>query len=131
MHPYNPKLKQLSQELRKNMTDAERMLWSKIRMKQLRGLMFSRQKPLGEYIADFYCHEALLVIELDGAIHDQKEQRERDIRREAALKDHRLKVLRFKNEEVLQRPAEVLAKIEATLRQALASRERAASKASG
>jgi very-short-patch-repair endonuclease len=69
MRRYNSKLKSYSQELRKNMTDAERLLWSKLRTKQFKGLLFTRQKPLGKYITDFYCHQSKLVIEIDGGQH--------------------------------------------------------------
>ena len=69
MLPYNAKLKERSRQLRKNMTDAEIILWSKIRMKQLNGFQFFRQKPVGGYIADFFCMKAKLVIEVDGGQH--------------------------------------------------------------
>ncbi len=100
MHPYNPKLKKLSQELRKNLTDAERLLWSKLRMKQLKGLMFSRQKPLGEYIADFYCHQAKLVIEVDGGQHFSDDSIKYDRLRDEYLGNMGLTVLRFTNIDV-------------------------------
>ncbi|MDD5338819.1 MAG: endonuclease domain-containing protein [Dehalococcoidales bacterium] len=101
MHPYNPKLKQLSHDLRKNMTEAERLLWSKIRMKQLKGLLFSRQKPIGEYIADFYCHQANLVIEIDGGQHFLKDNMEYDKVRDEYMISMGIDVLRFTNSEVL------------------------------
>jgi very-short-patch-repair endonuclease len=63
---YNKTLKEFSRNLRHNMTDAERLLWSKIRGKQLKGYQFYRQKPIGNYIVDFYCPKANIVIELDG-----------------------------------------------------------------
>ena len=66
---YNPKLKKYSQELRKNMTDAERQLWSKLRGKQLKGLQIYRQRIIGNYIVDFYCPKANLIIEIDGGQH--------------------------------------------------------------
>ena len=69
MEKYDKKLKQPSRQLRNNSTDAEILLWSKIRMRQIRGLLFYRQKPLGGYIADFYCPKAKLVIEVDGGQH--------------------------------------------------------------
>jgi len=69
MFPYNKRLKSLSRSLRSNMTDAERLLWSKIRRKQLKGLQFYRQKIIGNYIADFYCPELKLVIEVDSGQH--------------------------------------------------------------
>jgi len=111
MHPYNPKLKQLSQELRKNMTDAEKLLWSKFRIKQLKGLMFSRQKPLGEYIADFYCHQAKLVIEVDGGQHFTDEVIEHDKIRDECMKSAGLTVLRFTNTDVIDNIEGVMERI--------------------
>ena len=69
MLPYNKKLKARSRELRSSMTDAEIALWVKLRRKQLHGLQFYRQKPLGKFIVDFYCPAAQLVIEIDGGQH--------------------------------------------------------------
>jgi very-short-patch-repair endonuclease len=69
MLSYDKQLKALSQHLRKNMTDAENMLWLKLRRKQLKGHQFYRQKIIGKYIVDFYCPKANLVIELDGGQH--------------------------------------------------------------
>ena len=66
---YNKNLMKYARELRKNMTDAERLLWSKIRGKQLKGYQFYRQKILGNYIVDFHCPKANLIIELDGGQH--------------------------------------------------------------
>ncbi|MBF8248115.1 MAG: DUF559 domain-containing protein, partial [Bacteroidetes bacterium] len=60
------KLKYTARTLRKNMTDSERLLWSRIRRKQLLGLQFYRQRPVGIYIVDFYCHAAALIVEVDG-----------------------------------------------------------------
>jgi very-short-patch-repair endonuclease len=69
MLSYNKSLKQLSRSLRTNRTDAERLLWSKIRGKQLKGQQFYGQKIVGEYIVDFYCPKSRLVIEVDGGQH--------------------------------------------------------------
>jgi very-short-patch-repair endonuclease len=63
---YNTKLKKYSQELRKNMTDAERLLWSKLRRKQVKNFQFYRQRIIGNYIVDFYCPSSKLIIEVDG-----------------------------------------------------------------
>lgn len=111
MHSYNPKLKQLSQELRKNTTDAEKLLWSKLRMKQLKGLMFSRQKPLGEYIVDFYCHKVKLVIEVDGGQHFSGEVIEYDKIRDEFMKSAGLTVLRFANTDVIDNIEGVMERI--------------------
>jgi very-short-patch-repair endonuclease len=101
MREYDSKLKQAARDLRKNMTDAERLLWSKIRMKQLKGFFFSRQKPLGGYIVDFYCYQANLVIEVDGSQHFTNSGKEYDKIRDDILKNLELQVLRFTNTDVL------------------------------
>jgi len=97
---YNQKLKELSRNLRKNMTDAEKFLWAKIRGKQIKGLQFYRQKILGNYIVDFYCAKANLVVELDGGQHYTQDGKHRDSVREAYLSKQGLKVLRFSDREV-------------------------------
>jgi very-short-patch-repair endonuclease len=70
--PYNPKLKELARNLRKNSTLGEVLLWKRIRNKQVMGYKFLRQRPVGNYIVDFYCQELLLAIEIDGGSHDRK-----------------------------------------------------------
>ena len=100
MIPYNKKLKIISRELRDNMTDAERHLWSKLRMKQLKGYQFYRQKPIGDYIVDFYCPRAKLVIEIDGSHHFVGETIEYDRIRDAYISSLGLRVLRFTNMEI-------------------------------
>ncbi len=84
--------------LRENMTFAEKLLWERLSHKQIAGVRFRCQHPIDIFIADFYCHKAKLVIELDGEIHDQK--REYEEGRTADLEKHIIKVLRFKNSEV-------------------------------
>jgi very-short-patch-repair endonuclease len=101
MLPYNRKLKQPSRKLRKNMTAAEIFLWSKIKRKQIKGCWFYSQKPVGEYIADFYCPRAKLVIEVDGGQHYYQENKEYDKVRNQYMLSLGLKVLRFTNTEVL------------------------------
>ena len=102
MLPYNKKLKQYSRELRKNMTDAERFLWSKIRMKQLNDYQFYRQRIVGDYIVDFFCYSARLVIEVDGGQHYSKKGAETDKIRDDYLRYLGLKVLRFTDTDVLK-----------------------------
>ena len=87
MRPYNRNLKQPSRDLRKKMTVAERVLWSHLRRKQLKGMQFYRQKPLENYIVDFYCPAANLVIEVDGGQHYSCEGIEKDIVRDRYLMD--------------------------------------------
>ena len=71
---YKPYLKDKARELRKNMTDSKRVLWSRLRGKQLLGVQFYRQKPIGEYIVDFYALKAKLVVEVDGSQHTEGKQ---------------------------------------------------------
>lgn len=96
----SPKLFEFARTLRQNSTEAEKLLWQQIRNKQIDNLKFRRQHPLEKYIADFYCHEKKLVIELDGSIHNDKEKREDDYNRTYVLKEFGIMVLRFRNEEV-------------------------------
>ena len=101
MLSYNQKLKEISRQLRKNMTNAEKRLWAKIRMRQLQGYQFYRQKPIGDYIVDFFCPRAKLVIELDGSHHLIGETIEYDRIRDDYLSSLGLRVLRFTNTEVM------------------------------
>ena len=101
MKLYNKNLKQPARDLRNNMTDAELLLWSKLRRKQILGLQFYRQKPILNYIVDFYCASASLVIECDGSQHYTNEGLEADRIRDEALAQLGLKVLRFDNRQVL------------------------------
>jgi very-short-patch-repair endonuclease len=83
------------------MTDAERVLWSRLRGKQLLDAQFYRQKPIGPYIVDFYCHAAALVIEVDGGQHYETEHAGKDSERDKCLADAGLMVMRFDNRQVL------------------------------
>ena len=112
MLPYNKNLKQRSSQLRESMTDTERHLWAKIRMKQLKGYQFYRQKPIGDYIVDFFCPRAKLVIEVDGSQHFSDEMTEYDRIRDEHMRSLGLRVLRFTNTEVLTHIREVLERIE-------------------
>ena len=112
MLSYNENLKQLSRQLRDNMTDAEKHLWWKVRMKQVKGLIFYRQKPIGEYIVDFYCPKAKLAIEIDGSHHFVGETIEYDRIRDDCLSSLGMTVLRFNNAEILTNMKGVLEKIE-------------------
>jgi very-short-patch-repair endonuclease len=90
---------QLAKQLRKDSTDAERLLWSRLRAYRLAGHKFKRQQPLGAYILDFVCWEARLVIELDGGQHADPDHG--DETRDTWLRNQGLRVLRFWNHEVL------------------------------
>ena len=89
-------------ELRRNMTYAEKLLWGKINCKKILGLTFRRQHPINQFIADFYCHKARLVIELDGSFHDIEDNRLRDMGRVDEFEKFGLTTIRFKNEEVIE-----------------------------
>ena len=100
--------------LRRAMTPAERALWAALSGRQLDGLRFRRQHPLGPFILDFCCPARKLVIELDGAGHADEDQAQRDAARTAQLQSHGYRVLRFRNEQVLADLAAVRAAIAAT-----------------
>jgi very-short-patch-repair endonuclease len=102
MLSYDKQLKTLSQHLRKNMTDAENMLWLKLRRKQLKGNPFYRQKIIGKYIVDFYCPKAKHVIELDGGQHYSEIGQAKDRTRDDVLREMEIKVLRFSDRDVLE-----------------------------
>ena len=101
MQPYNKNLKLPSRDLRSNMTDAEQWLWQRLRRKQILGLQFYRQKPILNFIVDFYCSAAKLVIECDGGQHYTAEGLEADRARDQALAQLGLNVLRFDNRQIL------------------------------
>ena len=117
--PYNKKHKERSRDLRNNMTAAERALWSRVRRKQILGLQFYRQKPIHQYIVDFYCPKANLVIEVDGGQHWQPDRAEADRERDAVLGQLNLKVLRFSNLEILRQLDSVVEQIYETARRRL------------
>ncbi len=100
MQPYSKSLKPLSQKLRSDQTDAERKLWQRINRDQLSGFRFNRQKPLLNYIVDFYCPKAKLIIELDGSQHYELDYQEKDRLRDAELNSLGFTVMRFSNDEV-------------------------------
>ena len=102
MLSYDKQLKVLSQHLRKNMTDAENMLWLKLRRKQLKERPFYRQKIIGKYIVDFYCPKANLVIELDGGQHYSEIGKAKDRARDDVLTKMGIKVLRFSDRDVFE-----------------------------
>lgn len=93
------------------MTNTERLLWSKIRRKQLKGYQFYRQRIIGNYIVDFYCPKRKLIIELDGSQHYGEEGIKKDKRRDAYLKNIGLKILRFSDREVFENLNGVLERI--------------------
>jgi len=90
-----------ARRLRRDMTDAERKLWWRLRAVQIKDSHFRRQATIGPYFADFACHATRIVIELDGGQHGQAEHALRDSKRDAYLRDNGYRVLRFWNNEVL------------------------------
>ncbi|MBM2817075.1 MAG: hypothetical protein HW421_3837 [Ignavibacteria bacterium] len=114
MLKYNKNLKENARRLRKNLTKAEVVLWLKLKNKQLNGLQFYRQKPIGNYIVDFYCSKAKLVLELDGGQHYSDEGKSLDEVRNKFLDSVGLKVLRFSNNDVMNNIEGVIKKIEST-----------------
>lgn len=105
-HLYNTILKDRSRLLRHNQTETERLLWSKLRSRQLVGCKFYRQYPIGNYIIDFYCFEKKLAIELDGSQH--LKQRMYDEKRSEVLRAKGITLLRFWDNEVFQNTNSVL-----------------------
>jgi len=104
-----------ARELRQKQTDAERALWGRLRNKQLEGVKFRRQQPIGGYIIDFASFEKELVIEIDGGQHNEDEMREKDEERTTCLKKRGYRILRFWNNEVLMNMEGVLERIRAVL----------------
>jgi very-short-patch-repair endonuclease len=100
-----------ARQLRKNLTGVEKVLWKKLEKNNFENLRFRRQHPIGKFIVDFYCHELMLVIELDGGIHNRLEVAERDAGREIELEKLGLRVLRFRNEEVIYNMEDILRRI--------------------
>ena len=101
MKSYNKNLKFPSRDLRSNMTDAEQLIWQRIRRKQILGLQFYRQKPILNFIVDFYCPAANLVIECDGGQHYTEVGLEADQNRDHALSELGLITVRFSNHQIL------------------------------
>jgi len=109
------RLRSNARKLRKNSTDAERILWSELRDHRLNGLGFRRQAPIASYVADFVCHEALLVIELDGGQHFSEQAEAADAKRTELIESRGFKVLRFSNLDVMTNRAGVLETIAAAV----------------
>lgn len=109
MRGTTPELQERARELRWSMTPAEQVLWEALRGRKLDGLRFRTQHPVGRFILDFYCPERKLVVEVDGEIHD--EQAERDQARTAHLEAYGYRVIRFRNDEIMNDLASVLDRI--------------------
>lgn len=111
----SPRLRSHARGLRKNSTDAERILWSELRDHRLNGRSFRRQVPLGNYIADFVCHEAKLAIELDGGQHFSDDGEKADAVRTAMMEAKGFRILRFSNHDVMTNRPGVLEAIAGVL----------------
>lgn len=118
----NPQILKFTRSLRKESTEAEKILWESLRASRL-GFKIRRQHPMQQRILDFYCHESRVGIELDGSIHEQHEQALYDKERTEVLSDLGIRIVRFQNEEVLHHLPMVIARIEELLRAPLPSGE--------
>ena len=131
MHRHLPNYTQSSignaRRLRREMTDAERKLWSKLRANQL-GVKFRRQVPFGRYILDFFCVKANLCIELDGSQHYTDAGRRKDEERDEYLRAQGVEVLRFTNIEALRNTDDVVQTIYDKVHERGNARQRAASR---
>jgi very-short-patch-repair endonuclease len=101
--------------LRTSETKAEKLLWKKLNKNQISGFRFKRQHPIGDCIADFYCHKAKLVIELDGLYHNRAEQKFHDKIRTNFLEEFQIRVIRFSDEEIFTDIERVLEVIKSNL----------------
>ena len=106
-----PEKVELAKRLRREMTPAERLLWERVRANRLAGLRFRRQQVIDGFVADFYCHAAALVVELDGPVHEDRAAY--DAARDVIFRQRGLTVLRFTNTEVQTDPDGVVARISA------------------
>ena len=98
--PYLPEAIQRAKKLRKKSTNAETILWSRLRDRRFNKLKFKRQQPIGSYIVDFCCKAANLIIELDGGQHNSEKKIEYDQQRTDYLENQGFKVIRFWNSEI-------------------------------
>ncbi len=101
--------------LRQRQTPAEEILWLILRDRQFLGLKFRRQHQFSLYIADFYCHAARLVVELDGGVHDAPEAAKKDRWRDEDMQAFGLTVVRLRNELILDHPQQALERIQAAV----------------
>jgi len=115
--PYDPKLKELAKKLRKNMTLSEVLLWNKLKQKKILGYDFDRQRPIDNFIVDFYCKDLQLAIEIDGFSHDVEGAFEKDLIRQRRLEDLGVRFLRFEDREVKNDMSNVLRSIEGWIKE--------------
>ena len=113
--PYKPYLIAIAQKLRNNSSKPEIIFWNQVKQKKFKGYDFHRQKPLLNYIVDFYCHELNLIIEIDGKQHDTEYQAEKDAERDESLKKWDLTVIRIPAAEILDDVTAVMTILEAQI----------------
>jgi len=118
---------QYADALRKNMTGAEKVVWEKLCKNQL-GARIKRQHPIWKYIADYYCHELKLIIEIDGEIHLSKEIKEYDINRDVTLTEYGIEIMRFTNDEVINEIDKVIEEIKKKIEELRLHKSKEASK---
>jgi very-short-patch-repair endonuclease len=111
--------KKRARELRRDCTEAEQILWARLRNRQVNGFKFRRQQVISGFVADFYCDETRLVIEVDGSIHELENVKKRDVLKENVFIDRGLFVLRFKNEQVVSEIETVINEIRSISRKRL------------
>jgi very-short-patch-repair endonuclease len=109
---YNPRLKELARQLRNNATKSEIKLWQKLKRSQMYGYDFHRQKPIDEYIVDFFCNKLQLAIECDGYSHEILEVWEKDVKKTKRLNQLNINVLRFSDYQVMHDIENVILAIE-------------------
>jgi very-short-patch-repair endonuclease len=112
---YNTNLKEFSRNLRNKQTLGETLLWMRLQKRQVGGYQFNRQKPLGDYIVDFYCKDLNLVIEIDGGSHHFDEIMVKDVERQAILEDLGLRFLRLTEMDVRKKMDDVIIRIESLI----------------
>ncbi len=114
---YNPRLKERARYLRQHMTWAEVLLWQQLKARQMEGYDFDRQRPIDEYIVDFFSKDLMLAIEVDGVTHDSDSGQQHDQRRQQRLEALGVRFLRFQDEEVRQNLEGVLTVIREWVRE--------------
>lgn len=107
-----PELFNYAQEMRKNPTESEKVLWNILRKFRHKGYIFRRQHPVDIFIADFYCHKLKLIIEVDGGVHNSDQSKGYDDGRSSELEKYGLNILRFTNDEVLNETDKVTLNIQ-------------------
>ncbi len=100
--PYNTALRELARKLRKNMTASEKLLWNELKGNKILGFDFDRQRPINNYIVDFYCKDLMLAIEIDGIVHENEQAQEKHKSRQEKLESLGVRFLRFIDEELIK-----------------------------